>query len=70
MPIGEPVDGESIATFKTFRRRGPAGVGYTVREYFVNDRGPEGGTMVVVSMADISMVTANNAGGIITGAVT
>lgn len=64
---GVPNDGEDIATTWTFRRRGPAGNGFSVREYHVDGRGPEGGTMVVVSMADIAVMTANNAGGIIVG---
>jgi hypothetical protein len=66
---GVPADGEDIATTWTFRRRGPAGNGFNVREFFVENRGPEGGTMVVVGMADEAKMTADNAGGIITGVV-
>ena len=66
---GVPADGEDIATTYTFRRRGPAGNGVSTREFFVNNRGPEGGTFVVVNMADIAKMTADNAGGIITGVV-
>ncbi len=61
-----PTSGEEIQSSTTFRRRGPSGVGMEVREFFVNARGPLGGTMVVVSMADIAVMTANTAGGIIT----
>lgn len=66
-PPGVPTDGEEIASSYTFRRRGPSGTGIEVREYFVEGRGPLGGTMVVVSTADVPVFTANNAGGIITG---
>lgn len=66
-PGGVPMDGEEIATTYTFRRRGPAGTGIEVREFTVEGRGPKGGTMVVVTVADIPVFTANNAGGIITG---
>lgn len=66
-PAGIPNDGEEIATSWTFRYRGLAGVGINVREFFVDGRGPEGGTMVVVHVSDKAIMTANNAGGIITG---
>ncbi len=66
-PPGVPDDGEEIATSYTWRRRGPSGTGIEVREFFVEQRGPHGGTMIVVATADIPMFTANNAGGIITG---
>lgn len=64
---GVPADGEDVATTWTFRRRGDAGNGFDVREYFIESRGPKGGTMVVAAMADVAKMTANNAGGIITG---
>jgi hypothetical protein len=64
-PGGAPRDGEEIATTYTFRRRGGAGVGFETREYRVDNRGPKGGTMVVVSMADIAQMVANNVGGAI-----
>ena len=66
-PPGVPDDGEEIATTYTFRRRGDSGAGINVREFFVEGRGPEGGTMIVTCVADIPVTTANNAGGIITG---
>lgn len=69
VPPGVPSDGESIATTYTFRERGGAGTGITVREYVVEDRGREGGTMIAVSMADVAVMTSNNAGGIITGVI-
>lgn len=68
-PPGVPMDGEEIATSYTFRRRGPSGVGMEAREFTVEGRGPHGGTMVVVAMADIAKMTGNNCGGIITGVV-
>lgn len=66
-PGGVPVDGEEIATTYTFRRRGPSGTGIEVREFMLENRGPKGGTMIVVTVADVPIMTANNAGGIITG---
>jgi len=67
VPAGVPDDGEEIATTYTFRRRGDSGVGIQVREFTLENRGPEGGTMIVTSVADIPVLTANNAGGIVTG---
>jgi hypothetical protein len=64
-----PLDGEEIATTYTFRRKGPSGTGYEAREFRIENRGPLGGTMVVISMADIAVITANNAGAILSGAV-
>lgn len=69
-PAGTPTDGEEIATSYTFRRRGPSGVGFEAREFQVEGRGPYGGTMVVVAMADIAKMTGSNCGGLITGVVT
>lgn len=68
-PPGVPQDAEEIATSYTFRRRGPSGVGFEAREYRVEGRGPLGGTMVVVSMADAILQTSTTAGGIITGCI-
>jgi len=62
-----PMDGEEIASTYTFRRRGQSGTGLDVRQYEVEGRGPQGGTMIVVNVADVPLFTANNAGGIITG---
>jgi hypothetical protein len=63
-PPGVPIDGESIATTHTFRRRGISGVGFESREFRLEDRG-NGGTMVVASMADIAVMTGNNCGGLL-----
>lgn len=68
-PPGVPMDGEEIATSYTFRRRGPSGVGWTSREFTVEGRGPEGGTMIVVATADVIKMTGNTCGGIITGII-
>lgn len=68
-PPGVPTDGEEIASTYTFRRRGPSGTGFESREFVVEGRGPNGGTMVVVSMADQAVMTGSTCGGIITGAV-
>lgn len=69
VPTSVPSDGEEIATSYTFRRRGPASVGTEAREFRVEGRGPNGGTMVVVAVADIAKFTANNAGGIIAAVI-
>lgn len=69
VPPGVPTDGEEIATTYTFRRKGPSGTGFDVREFIVNERGPIGGTMIAVSQADIAVMTGNNCGGIITGVI-
>lgn len=69
VPPGVPQDGEEIATTYTPRRRGPSGVGFETREFFVDARGALGGTMVVASMADIAIVTGSNCGGLLTGAL-
>lgn len=66
-PGGAPTDGEEIATTYTFRRRGDSGTGIDMRQFTIENRGPKGGTMIVVSVADIPIITANNAGGIVTG---
>jgi len=66
VPPGVPTSGEDIASTWTFRRKGGSGVGFETREFFVPGRGALGGTMVVVSMADVAKMTANNAGGILT----
>lgn len=57
--------GEDLATIKTFRVKGPAGVGYATREWRVEDRGPEGGTMLVVHVSDVPVIIANDAGALI-----
>jgi hypothetical protein len=69
-PPGVPSDGEEIASSYTFRRRGPSGVGFETREFFVDGRGPLGGTMIVAAMADIPIMTGNNVGGIIVNVTT
>jgi hypothetical protein len=69
VPGGVPTDGEEIATSYTFRRKGPSGVGFETREFYLDARGSQGGTMVVASMADIAVMTGSNCGGVITGAL-
>ncbi len=66
-PGGIPNDGEEIASTYTFRRRGISGTGLDIREFELENRGPLGGTMIVVAAADVPVMTANNAGGILTG---
>lgn len=66
-PPGIPTDGEDVRSALTFRRRGPAGVGLETREYRIEGRGPKGGVMQVVHTADINVMPANVAGGILSG---
>lgn len=68
-PPGVPTDGEEIATTYTFRRKSLSGVGFEAREFEIPFRSVLGGTMLVASMADVAVITANNVGGLITGAV-
>lgn len=68
-PPGIPTSGEEIATSYTFRREGPSGTGVSVREVEIGERGELGGTLIVVSMADIAKMTGPNVGGIITGVI-
>lgn len=68
-PPGVPTDGEDIATTYTFRREGPSGTGWSVREVEIGNRGELGGILVIVSMADVAKMTGNNVGGIITGVI-
>src|SRR5574341_755807 len=66
----QPTDGEEIASSYTFRRKGPSGVGIDAYEFFMpGGRGPHGGTMVVVAMADVAKMVGNTAGGIITSVI-
>lgn len=67
---GVPTDGEEIATSYTFRRKGPSGVGFDTREFFVDGRGPLGGTMVVAAMADVPVMTGPIVGALIVNAAT
>jgi hypothetical protein len=66
-PPGVPMDGETIASAKCFRTRGPNGNGFSAREFVDPKRGPDGGTMLVVSTTDVLKMTASSCGGIITG---
>ena len=61
--MGAPTSGQEINTCTTFRRRGTSGTGYQSREYFVNERGLEGGTMLVAGHAEDIQIVANNCGG-------
>jgi hypothetical protein len=69
VPPGTPTDGEEIASTYTFRRRGPSGTGFEAREFELATRGPLGGTMIVVSQADVAVMTGNKCGGIISGCI-
>jgi len=67
---GVPTDAEEIKTIQTFRKKGAAGTGFITREYFVDDVGLEGGTMVVAGHAeDVKMLT-NSCGFLLTSPYT
>lgn len=66
---GMPTDMESMATTKTLRTRGPAGTGFGTRQYRLEAVGPEGTDVIAIFNAEIPLMTANSAGGIITGAL-
>ena len=66
---GIPTTGQEIQTCLTFRRRGDAGVGWETREFFIDGRGPKGGTMLVTYVGDVPVMTSNVSGGIITNVV-
>jgi hypothetical protein len=62
---GAPVDGKRTMTAVTWRERGLSGNGYTTREFEVNGRGLQGGTMMVSGHAEDEQMIANNCGGLI-----
>ena len=64
-PGGAPSSPEEIVTAQTFRRRGPSGTGITSREFIVEERGLDGGTMLVQGHAEDIVMPANNCGGLI-----
>jgi hypothetical protein len=68
-PATIPDDGSDIASSYTFRFDGPGGTGFYVRKYEVPARGPYGGEMVVVTVADVEKMISNISGGIITGII-
>jgi len=59
---GQPTDGKSTMTAITFRERGLSGNGFTTREFEVNSRGLQGGTMMVSGHAEDEQMIANNCG--------
>lgn len=68
-PPGEPQDFDRVQTIKTFRVRGPSGTGYVSRMYRVEDRGLNGGDMLVSGHNEVIAMVANNAGGLISDAI-
>jgi len=69
-PGGPPKNGERPASSYTFRRKGESGVGWESDEFYINGRGPKGGTMLVVSQADVAKMTGNIIGGLLKGVIT
>ncbi len=53
---------DSIQTLRSLRVKGSSGTGWVSREYFVNHRGVEGGTMLVAGYTEDIRFVANNAG--------
>jgi hypothetical protein len=73
-PNGLATDGEDVATMVTFRwviNAEDARVqdGISVRSFFINDRGPNGGRKYVVNHYDDEKLVAADVGGIITGVI-
>lgn len=68
-PPGDPTNFERIQTVRTFRLRGPSGTGWTSREFRIENRGLEGGTMVVAGYHESTKMVAPTAGGLIKGAL-
>lgn len=64
-PAGVPTSGQDIMTHATWRRRGTSGTGFQSREFFIEDRGLEGGTMLVAGHAEDITFISNTVGGII-----
>jgi len=64
-PGADPQDGQAIMTVKTFRVRGPSGTGFTSREFDVNDRGLNGGRMLVSGHDEEIRFVSNIVGGLI-----
>lgn len=64
----QPEVGDEVETLRTYRRQGVAAVGYEVREYRVEGRGPKGGTMLVATKADAIKSISNICGGLIKAA--
>lgn len=68
-PPGDPTDFERIQTVRTFRTKGPSGTGYTSREFQVDNRGLNGGRMLVAGFSEQIKMVANSAGGLIVDAI-
>lgn len=64
-PPGAGTTGDDIMTCKTFRRRGPNGVGYTVREFPIERRGLHGGTFLATGAAEQVAMISSVVGGAI-----
>lgn len=62
---GAPVDGKRTMTAVTWRERGLSGNGFTTREFEVQARGLQGGTMMVSGHAEDEQMIANNCGGLL-----
>ena len=62
---GLPTGGQTTMTAVTFRERGLSGNGFTTREFEVQTRGLQGGTMMVSGHAEDERMIANNAGALL-----
>lgn len=60
-----PTGGQTSMTSVTFRERGLSGNGFTTREFPVQTRGLQGGTMMVSGHAEDERMISNTAGGLL-----
>jgi hypothetical protein len=66
---GVPTNAEDIKTIQTFRKKGDSGTGFVTREFEVDERGLEGGTMLVQGHGEDVKMLADNCGGLISTVV-
>lgn len=63
-PPGDPSAFDHIRTIQTFRTRGPSGTGWVSREIQIENRGLNGGVMLVAGYSEDVQFVANSAGGL------
>jgi hypothetical protein len=64
-----PIDGKSTMTAVSWRERGLSGNGITTREFDLQTRGLQGGTMMVTGHAEEEVMISNTCGGLILDAI-
>jgi hypothetical protein len=65
----DPTDGAEAPTSRSFRKGGAGGTGWLSREWIENRRGPEGGSFIALSQAEVPLMIAPNNGGLIKGVI-